>query len=567
MPPPPRNWRKEMIAPILGNTVFRMLALPTLAIVALAFLAGQSPAQAAPPAAPGAVTGLTTSKVKTHSLTVTWNAPSATPTAAYIIKLFEASDTSTAVQTADKGPRQTLKVNFHQLKPGTAYVVSVKAQNKNKDGKTAGPERTATATTIAVPSAPGAVTSLNSEVTYHSLTVTWNAPNPAPTGKYLVEIFDVSDGNTRKEVKKNIGKNATKARFKHLKPNTTYKVSVRARNYTEAGGFSAPSPRSLVSRTTNAKTTAPGAVTNLTVSKTTYSSLEVTWTAPSPAPTGNYLVRVFNVDDGVTLTASKGVAKNATKARFDAGLKPDTYYSIRVAARNYTDEGGFSASPWNSVQTSTKALPTAPGAVGNLAFSKVTSNSLTVTWDAPSPAPTNKYLITLFQGSSTTAHKERNARKAHFTGLSTSTTYKVSVKAQNEKYGRAFAGSASELSTTTKATGGRPGAPTNIRFSQPDIASSTYTLKIDWDAPTSNGGLAIDSYNVKVTERVYASRTSTEPTSETVVVQAKKRSSKRTHTYTGAKYGAEYEVEIRAGNSAGKGPWATQASTYIRRGL
>ena len=545
-------------------------ALMALAIAALAFGIGPSPAQAQAPAAPGAVTNLELHAAR-YTITATWEAPDPKPTGRYIAEIFTGSSaTGTAVQTRKVRPGN-VKTSFPELAENTQYTVSIKAQNKNDEGETAGTAVTATTTTLTLPPRPGPVTSLKlGKFTSNSMVAFWDPPNPAPTGPYNIfaQELDASDQAVRTTREFHVAKHSRSTLIEGLKADTKYKVTVETVNRNKAGitlGGVATKDG-----TTLAAVSPPGAVTSLAVDKVTGDRIVVTWTAPSPAPTARYVVQLFEGSNSSPEVTDYRPA-NATRAVFHrlsggATLKPGTEYTVSVKARNKVKGGDPIAGPAATVTATTVAIPDAPGAVTNLALGKITSNSMVATWTAPSPAPTGSYIVELFKGSDSSPtialNRAKGATKAAFTGLEAATSYTVKVKAQNENSAGKTAGTQVTKTASTLAAGtGLPGQPTGIDFSTAyNTSDSTkYTMTVTWNAPASTGGKAITKYHVVILKLGKWDRSEQEFTKdEGRVAKGETTASSRTYTHSTAEVDVTYQVKVRAENSAGKGPWATQ---------
>ena len=221
----------------------------------------------------------------------------------------------------------------------------------------------------------------------------------------------------------------------------TYTVSVQARNKNGNDHVDLYSDWSTAVTGTiemKAVPSAPGPVTDLTVNKAFNTGVEVEWTAPDPAPTGGYLVEAYNAGSRVVDKAQQPGSK-ATSA-YIYNLTQGDSYTIRVKSRNWIEGVGYSDYSTVVGVSATTATPTAPGAVTGLAFDddKTYANSLAATWTAPNPAPTGKYIIELFSGSSaagtplTIRHRDPKLKlEAKFTGLTKGTQYTIRVRAQN----------------------------------------------------------------------------------------------------------------------------------------
>ena len=457
------------------DAVRRRWMAATVAVLVVVSLA--APASAAPPAAPGPVTNLTLAPVasgafagSTSMLDASWTAPATTPTARYIVKLHEGSST-TGKKVREVKTKQT-EYGFASLTPGQTYTVSVTSQNRNSDGKTASTAATAMGTV--------------------------------------------------------------------------------------------PSKKFTPSTDTATAATAPGAAMNLTITKINQRAATITWTAPNPAPTHRYRIVLTSLSAEVLQVLEP--KPSATRARITK-LTPDTGYGISVTARNAgTESAPKRVTEGRSIGSSfrTKALPAAAvtPVVTSLTVDASTKNSLTVSW-TPNPAATKHYAVELFQGNTKASFQALNgiAKKglmhvgpskttAKLFGLTPGTSYKVKVTPVS-KLTRApgiFDGTAAEVTHSTTATsGGLPGLP-GVTVAEESGTSSSFTLKVTWDAPTDTGGSDVKFYRVKILGG---------DSGEQFRRSAKKD---KTYSYTGAKYDTEYTVVVQAKNDTG---WGNKSMRYL----
>ena len=83
------------------------------------------------------------------------------------------------------------------------------------------------------------------------------------------------------------------------------------------------------------------------------------------------------------------------------------------------------------------------------------------------------------------------------------------------------------------------------------------TLEIDWNAPTDTGETAITSYDLR-----YIREDATDKSDDNwSVVTGVETPSNRSYTITGLRGGVQYEIQLRAHNGSGHGPWS-QAEAY-----
>ena len=320
--------------PYAGQGAMLRFALIALAIAALAFSVSQSTAQAAAPDAPGAVTNLSL-KPGVERMTVSWTAPDPASTGRYVIKVYTGSTaTGTPVLTRYAQSDKTERT-FDGLTGGTQYTVSVQAQNKNNDGKTAGTAVTQTATTLAAAATPGAVTNLSLKPGVERMTVSWTAPDPAPTGRYVIDVYEGSTASGAVVLTRYAQSDKTERKFAGLTGGTQYTVSVKAQNV--SGETKATGTAVTQSATTLAAAATPGAVTDLAL-KPGAERMTVSWTAPDPAPTGKYIIKVYT---GSTATGTPVLTKYATSDKTErtfGGLTRSTEYTISVQAQNVSGE-------------------------------------------------------------------------------------------------------------------------------------------------------------------------------------------------------------------------------------
>ena len=100
-----------------------------------------------------------------------------------------------------------------------------------------------------------------------------------------------------------------------------------------------------------------------------------------------------------------------------------------------------------------------------------------------------------------------------------------------------------------------PSAPMNLA-----VGSDDTSLTVVWDQPANTGGESPTGYDVRY---IMTSEDETDDANWTEQLGAWTESSGvRSYTITGLETGVEYDVQVRAENSVGKGPWsATEAGT------
>ena len=186
-------------------------------------------------------------------------------------------------------------------------------------------------------------------------------------------------------------------------------------------------------------------------------------------------------------------------------------------AYTVTDRNGDTAET-----TFTLTVGSSPGAVENLEATSAGTDSVSLSWDAPSTgsAPTS-YTVT---GGGTASV---SGTTATITGLADATAYTFSVTASNA----AGTGSATQIAVTT----GTPGAVGNLTAT----SVGTTSVSLSWNAPASGGT----------------------PTSYTVTGGGTASVSGTTATISGLTDATAYTFSVTASNAAGTGSAAQVAVT------
>ena len=494
---------------------------------------------AAPATVPGAPTiGSVTSGDST--LTVTWSPPASDGGSAIIAYRVEWKLNTTPQWTGASGTNLGATARSRQitgLTNGLSYDVRVSAVNSAGNGP--GDTDSGTpAAPVTVPGAPtiGSVTSGDS-----TLTVNWSPPasdGGSAITAYRVE-WKLSTATSWPSANKGVSDRSHT--ISGLTNGSSYNVRVRAVNSAGNG------PWDTDSGTPAAPVTVPGAPTGLSVTSGD-STLALSWTASANtggAPVTSYDVqyKLTSADDSAWTTVTRS---GTVPTRFISGLTNGLKYDVRVRAVN--SEGG---GPWaTNSGTPEAATVTVPGAPTGL---RVTSGlgSLTVNWNPPvsdGGSAITAYRVEWKLSTATSwpgADKGASDRSHTITGLTNGSEYDVRVRAVNS----AGNGPWDTNSGTPTVTVTVPGAP---RIDS--VTSGDGSLTVNWNPPVSNGGSAITGYRVewKLTS---AASTSVWPGT------ADKSASDRSHELIGLTNGSEYDVRVRAVNSAGNSLWATDSAT------
>ncbi len=321
----------------------------------------------------------------------------------------------------------------------TAHKFQVRSKNANGVSPYS-PEQTVT-TAPYVPNVDAPQSS-----TYDTATVSWYSEQGA-TG------YDVKfDGTVY-----SVPSNQTSKKITGLKPKTTYKYQVRAKN---ADGASAYSKEKSI--TTQKRL--PDMPTNITATSTD-KSVEIKWDK-APYATG-YEVQ-FN-------GSSSSVTENSKKYEY---LRSNTNYAYSVRSQN---ADGYSA------YTPNKGILTAPSAPSNIK-AVTDEDSVSLSWDA-SRGATGYEVEVDGRKYNTTA----NSYKA--TGLTPNTDHNCSVRAKNNG-GTSTPSAVKKAKTTPKAPASPSATATknSVTVSWPSVSGATgYDLLFDGKKySTSNTSQRVD---------------------------------------------------------------------------
>ena len=204
-----------------------------------------------------------------------------------------------------------------------------------------------------------------------------------------------------------------------------------------------------------------------------------------------------------------------------------------------------------------------PGAPGIASASPGPGAGITVAWSAPAAGDTGESAITGYDvrhiRSDATDKTTDNWTvlegvwssgdlKYGVTGLEADTGYDIQVRAVND----GGAGLWSEIVAAT--TPAAPGAP-----SRPTVAARDGALAVSWAAPADDGGSPIESYDVRRIESDALDKTDTNWSEEAGVWTSGSGGDLR-YVVSPLANGRQYDVQIRAVNAVGAGPWSGTAT-------
>ena len=485
---------------------------------------------------------------------MTWSAPTTggTPTS-YKITPYVGS----TAQTPKVVDAPATSTTVTGLTTGTTYRFTVTATNPNGDGPASAQSNAVTPSAAVVPAAP---TNVKAQPGTSSAQVSWTAAaadgDSPVTGQTVTPYVD---GNAQTPVQ--VGAAATSTTVTGLTNGTSYTFKVSAANAVGSSPQSAASPAVTPQNTIFGFTTPVGS----TYVDHTPVELGVKFTADySGTITG---VRFYKAAENVgthvgSLWSASGqrLAQATFTNESSSGWQAVTFATpvavtagTTYVASYYSPEGAYTATSFGlasavdggPVQTvpnatssngvyaygATSNFPqssydganywvdvlyalSAPGQPGGVSATASGASSATVNWTAPtSGGPVDSYRITPYVGTTAQTAKAKTVSAPATTGtvggLTSGTTYTFRVEAVNAN-GPGQASAASNAVTPTAAVA--PAAPSNVR-----AAPATTSVRVTWDAPTTDGdspitGQTVTPYiggNAQTPVQVGASATST----------------------------------------------------------
>ena len=468
-----------------------------------------------------------------NQIAVSWNAPSSPGTdsiSSYDVRYRIGSGSWTTIDPATSGTRS---YTITGLTGGTAYQVQVRAVSDAGNGSwSSTATATATAASADVPGQPDAPTITISGTRYR---VAWDAPsNTGPTiteyearRRYTTQtayshftVWETGDGalegdGGRYSVTGDAG--------------STTEWAVRAINSAGNGPWSD-------STFFTAPAAVPGAPSIVSITPSTR-QLTVVWSAPSSD--GGADIDSYDVRHRVSPSGSYTTINPATSGALTytiLNLVGGETYDVQVRAVNSAGNGAWSTEDMGTTPS------TVPGAPTNVDLT-ADEDSIAVTWSAPSSDGGQnisgydvRYRI---QNQSWTTIDPATAGTRSYTieNLSAGETYDVQVRAVNSVGNSAWSTTESATTSTTI-----PGKPTILA-----LVPSDQSINVQWSAPDDDGGDDIDTYDVRYRIGNSGSYTTINPATT---------GSTLSYTLSSLTNDSEYEIQVRAVNSSGNGPWS-----------
>ena len=298
------------------------------------------------------------------------------------------------------------------LNPATSYNFQLVATNSYGNSS---PAALSNITTGNLPSTPGNLTS--STVTSSSITLSWSAV--AGANLYNI-LYQISTAQNWSNFGNSIGTSVT---ITGLNANTKYDFQVLAvNNY----GSSNPAIINNI-QTANVNTSGgspPPTPTNLKTGTITSTQVPLSWTASTN--TTSYLVS-YQLN-GYTSSWTSFTSTANTNV-IVTGLSGGAVYNFQIVSVN-----SYGTSPsltLNGVSTPYPTTNTGPNPPTGLQISSMTSNKVSLTWNA-SPGATSYTVLYQINGSTTwTTLSPTTSLQASVTGLTTGNQYNFAVTANN----------------------------------------------------------------------------------------------------------------------------------------
>jgi titin len=267
------------------------------------------------------------------------------------------------------------------------------------------------------------------------------------------------------------------------------------------------------------------------VAKPGNGKVTLTWLAPSNnggAPIDKYRVQRALSPSGPWTD----VALPTTLSYTNTGLMNGTKYYFRIRAHN---SAGWS--PWSTVVSATpKTVPAAPYAPNTTPGNR----NVVVTWLKPTidgGAAIDKYAVQTAFGPNGPWFDLGFPTTTIYTAgwLTNGTTYYYRIRAHNAAGWGPWSTVVSGVPMTT------PGAVPRCEASQ--LTAGSMYIRAEWDAPSTTGGVAIDSYRIEIWKYGSYYYTVTAANDPYLI-----------WTFPVSSHGT-YEVRISAVNAAGSGPY------------
>ena len=283
------------------------------------------------------------------------------------------------------------------------------------------------------------------------------------------------------------------------------------------------------------------------------------WIAGSTFPTANEVKELS--EETIGGIAGGGywnwilpVPRSNTRATVPAGATYNVLFTIPATAPTVTDRDAAltatSGEPTAALAAEREVVATAPGRLDRPTVGAASTSSLYVSWTPPASdggSAITAYHVRYRAGSSGAWSTPLivggggAARGRVITALTPGTSYEVEVVAQNRIGTSRWSLPGSGTTTAVATVPARPARPSAS-------SSSTNTMEVVWSVP-ADGGSAITDYDVRYRAGRTGAWTLHAHTGTDAMV-----------TVDGLQAGTYHEVQVRAENGIGAGPWSLSAS-------
>jgi hypothetical protein len=306
------------------------------------------------------------------------------------------------------------------------------------------------------------------------------------------------------------------------------------------GNGSGPLNLSVPFYTGPARTSVPGAPTNVTANPTSSTSAQVSFTPPADhggAAINGYSATCASGDGGATQTVN-----GASSPINVGGLTAGKSYRCQVRASNAVGAGAWSA---QSASFTLAAAATVPGAATNVTGTPVSATATNVAFTPPASggSPITSYVAQCVStNGGTTRAATGTGSPIQVRNLTPGSSYHCHVRATNAVGNGRF----SAYSPTFVQPATRPGTPTGVTA----VSTGTASARVTFSPPVSDGGSAITSYLARC-----------ESTNGGIVRSRSGAASPITVTNLTA--GKTYRCQVRATNAAGSSPMSAFSATFV----
>jgi titin len=363
------------------------------------------------------------------------------------------------------------------LNAGTTYYVTITAPaTGNYKAATSAPVSAQTASVVTTPPvvasvpAPGPVENLSSAVASPtSVTLTWTAPAQVGAG---ISGYTVSCTPSC-TISSQPGASATSLTITGLTPGTLYTFTMVTKSTDNQVSSAATAPGATSSN--------PGAVSGLTQTSQTTTSVTLNWTAPTQVGAG---ISGYTVSCTPSCTINSQPGASATSIVI-TGLTSGTNYTFSVIT--LASDSNYSTAA--TVSGTTGYLT--PGAVTGLNQAARTTTSVTLGWTAPTQVGAGiiGYIVSCTPSCTISSQPGASASSIVITGLTSGTSYTFGVIT------RASDGqNSSEATVSVTTLFSPPGSVTNLT-----ATAGTGSVTLNWTAPTQVGS-GITGYTVGYTD-------------------------------------------------------------------